>query len=68
MPIYEIKTTYREVSYGKCWITVEAESEKAALAQVEKGAYELDDYKGVDVESFDLDTDDIYWIEEVTKP
>ena len=67
MPIYEIKTTYREVVYGNCWLTVEAVSKEDAIAKVKHGDYEWEHGKTTYIEDREIDTDDIYWIEEVTK-
>ena len=67
MPRYEIKTTYREVCYGNCWLSVEAVSEEDAIAKVADCEYEWDDAKTTHCEDLEIDTDDIYWIKKVTE-
>ena len=67
MPTYEVKTTYREVSYGNCWVHIEADSEEDALFKLKFGSfddYEVDDCKQTDCDDFSLDGDDIYWIKQ----
>lgn len=65
MPMYEVKTTYREVQFGKCWLTVEAADKDAAIIEFQEGNYEWEDYKCTDVEDFEIDAD-VISIEEIT--
>lgn len=67
MPKYEIKTTYREVVYGNCWLTVEAVSEEDAIAKVEHSDYEWEHSKTTAIEDLEIGTSDVYWIKEVSK-
>ena len=71
MPTYEVKTTYREVSYGKCWVHIEADSEEDARSKLIFGSlvddYEVVDYRQQDSDEFSLDAEDIYWITQIDK-
>jgi hypothetical protein len=59
MKTYEVKARFTEITSGRAWLTVEAESEKEALEKAENHEFIGLDYKSDSSDDFTIDMQDL---------